>query len=139
MRINSSGYITMPSQPKFHAICNGANATSGTTLLFQTVITNISSSYNGSTSTFTAPVAGTYFIYGAVMANSGTGRLYWRFAKNGSAHLVAQAGGDSTNYGEWYGSMTVTLAAGDSIYMFLGTGTPYTSNQEQYFGGWLLG
>jgi hypothetical protein len=140
MRIDSSGRITTPYQPAFHANCNGTTQLSGTKLLFQTVATNISSSYNSSTSTFTAPVAGTYYIYGSVMANTGTGRLYWRFAKNGNFFAVSQAGGDSTNYGEWFGSMTVTLAANDSIIMYLGEGTPYSQNSnEQYFGGYLLG
>jgi hypothetical protein len=140
MRIDSSGRITTPYQPAFHANCNGTTQLSGATLLFQTVATNISNSYNSSTSTFTAPVAGTYYIYGSVMANTGTGRLYWRFAKNGNFFAVSQAGGDSTNYGEWFGSMTVTLAANDSIIMYLGEGTPYGANSnEQYFGGYLLG
>lgn len=140
MRIDTNGIITTPYQPAFHANCNGTTQLSGTKLLFQTVATNIGSSYNSSTSTFTAPVAGTYYIYGATMANTGTGRLYWRFAKNGSFFQVSQAGGDSTNYGEWFGSMTVTLAASDSIFMYLDSGTPYGGNSnEQYFGGYLLG
>ena len=136
--ITNSGYISTPNQPAFHANCNGTPL-SGSQLLFQTATTNISSSYNVANSTFTAPVAGTYFIYGSVMGNTGTGRIYWRFTKNGSQYLISQGGGDSSNYGEWYASMTLTLAAGDYITCVLGIGTPYTSTSEQYFGGYLLG
>lgn len=139
VRIDTSGRVTMPYQPVFHAVSNGSTPTSGSTLLFQVERTNIGNCYNASTSTFTAPIAGTYYIYGAVMANTGTGRLYWRMNKNGSFVQYMQGGGDSTNYGEWFGCMTITLAAGDYINCILTSGTPYPSNQEQYFGGYLIG
>jgi hypothetical protein len=74
------------------------------------------------------------------MANSGTGRLFWRFYKNGSNTQYAQAGGASTDYGSWYGAITITLAANDYITCDLSGGTPYGGNgQEQYFGGYLIG
>jgi hypothetical protein len=140
MRINSAGHITTPYQPAFHATCNGGGVLSGSTLLFQTAKINIGSCYNTSNSRFTAPIAGTYFIYGSVMANTGTGRLYWRFYKNGSNTEFMQGGGSSTDYGTWYGSMTITLAANDYITCDLNGGTPYNTNQfEQYFGGYLIG
>jgi len=134
-----SGYWYMPKQPKFHATGNGTGSTTGGYFNFPSVYTNISSSYNSSTGKFTAPVAGTYYIYASVMASSGTGRFIWQFYKNGSSLNMNQGGGDSTNYDSWFGGITVTLAAGDYIQVYNTTGTPYNNNQEQSFGGWLIG
>ncbi len=139
MRINSVGYVTKPYQPAFHALANGTGALSGTIARFPNTLLNTSNSYNNSTMRFTAPIAGTYYFYAAVMADSGTGRMTWQFYKNGSSMSYNQAGGDSNNYGTWPGSIIIALAAGDYIQVNVGTGTPYNSNQEQSFGGYLLG
>ena len=139
MRISSLGYVTTPSQPAFHAVANGTGALTGTIANFPSALVNISNSYSTSTMRFTAPIAGTYYFYGAIMANSGTGRLTWQFYKNGAGISYNQGGGDSTNYGTWTGAMTITLAANDYIQINVGTGTPYNSSQEQSFGGYLLG
>jgi len=139
MRIDSSGRITTPNQPTFHAIANGTGALTGRTARFPNALVNISSSYNTSTMSFTAPIAGTYYFYAAIMADTGTGRMTWQFYRNDSVINYNQGGGDSTNYGNWPGAMIITLSAGDYIKVNVGTGTPYNNTQEQYFGGYLLG
>jgi hypothetical protein len=139
LTVQNAGYISMPYQPKFHATGNGTGSTTGGYFNFPSVYTNISSSYNSSTGKFTAPVAGTYYIYASVMASSGTGRFIWQFYKNGSSLNMNQGGGDSTNYDTWFGAITVTLASGDYVQVYNTSGSPYNNSQEQNFGGWLLG
>lgn len=140
LKVNTAGFVTMPYQPRFHATGNGGSSTSGGLAQFPTVKENIGSYYSNSTMRFTAPIAGTYFFYGAMMASTGTGRMIWKFYKNGSSsNGYMQAGGDSTNYGNWPAAMIMTLAVNDYITMVVEAGTTYNSNQEQYFGGYLLG
>jgi len=138
MRIDSSGRVTLPYQTRFHATGDGQTPVVSSIVQFPVIKENVGSCYNNSTMRFTAPIAGTYYFYGAVMANAGTGRLTWQFWKNGNSISYMQGGGDSTNYGTWPGSMIVTLAANDYIVMVCGQ-TPYPSTQEQYFGGYLIG
>jgi len=64
LTINSSGYVTLPSQPSFLAagISGQQDYTSGQVLVFGTTRHNVSSGYNTSTGRFTAPVAGRYLF-----------------------------------------------------------------------------
>jgi len=64
LTINSSGYVTLPSQPSFLAagISGQQDYTSGQVLVFGTTKHNVSSGYNTSTGRFTAPVAGRYLF-----------------------------------------------------------------------------
>jgi len=74
---NSSGYFTNPNQPAFAASLNGSNQTitsgSNVVLTYGNAITNQSNSYNASTYTFTAPVAGFYFLSARVRLDGITG------------------------------------------------------------------
>jgi hypothetical protein len=64
LTINSSGYITLPSQPSFLAVSNASQQdyTSGQVIVFNLTRHNTSSGYNTSTGKFTAPVAGRYLF-----------------------------------------------------------------------------
>jgi len=64
LTINSSGYVTLPSQPSFLAagISGQQDYTSSQVLVFGTTKHNVSSGYNTSTGRFTAPVAGRYLF-----------------------------------------------------------------------------
>lgn len=73
LRVDGSGYVTMPYQPAFFAIRPGAHAvdTGGQLLAFDTAITNVGGHFNTSTSRFTAPVSGIYqFDFFALFRNS---------------------------------------------------------------------
>lgn len=76
--IDSSNRMTNTSQPVVFAYkqTDSTNATGdGTlvTIVFDTEITDQNNNYNNSTGTFTAPVAGTYFVHANVgIGNKGT-------------------------------------------------------------------
>lgn len=71
MRIDSSGYVTMPYQPAFHAVRNAGNVSSTGIFICNAVTYNDGSHYNSSTGRFTAPVAGRYQMNFFVLAQSG--------------------------------------------------------------------
>jgi hypothetical protein len=144
MRINSAGYVTTPYQPAFRAYTTSGTypTTGGNTVNFNNVQTNISSSFATSGGNaykrFTAPVAGVYLFAAALMAQDGTGRLYWGIYKNGGN--IAQTGGTSTNYGNFTTSIVVDMAANDYVEVVIQSGTLYgASTVENYFSGYLLG
>tara|TARA_R110002020_G_scaffold241172_1_gene454308 strand:- start:9 stop:1112 length:1104 start_codon:yes stop_codon:yes gene_type:complete len=61
--IDSTGCVTMPSQPAFLAVSRSmSNIGSGSTLDFGTEVFDQNSDYNASSFTFTAPVTGRYFM-----------------------------------------------------------------------------
>lgn len=73
----TSGVMTNTAQPSFSAYKSSStnNVTGdGTayTILFDTVITNVGSSYVSGTGTFTAPVTGKYLLTFGVYVNGGT-------------------------------------------------------------------
>jgi hypothetical protein len=73
------------------------------------------------------------------MSATGTGRYYFVLRKNGST-LMAQAGGDSTNYLNTSISYICSLAVGDYVEVYLIGGTLYNQSvAENYFTGHLLG
>jgi len=63
MRISKEGYITTPNQPAFNATRTSSQGISGaTTLVFNSVRSNIYNLYNSSNGIVTAPVAGQYLF-----------------------------------------------------------------------------
>ena len=77
MRINSSGYITTPYQPRFTGFVSDGGSwrtlSSATLIKMNTINVNQGSCYNSSTGLFTCPVAGTYKI--TVWALMGQGEI----------------------------------------------------------------
>jgi hypothetical protein len=145
MRIDSSGRVTMPSQPAFQVIASGSiTSISGVTkITFPSVTTNIGSSFSTTTSRFTAPVAGTYFLTGIVTcATEGSANYVGViFYKNGSNFTQSYSGKASGQYSHIQNSIVVTLSANDYIEMYTDTnsGSIVIEGGRTYFMGYLLG
>ena len=156
--IDSSGRVTTPSQPAFHAYGTGgswvvfSNGSWTKLVLNATPPLNIGSHYDSTNSKFVAPVAGVYHfyykIYGRVQSGAAA-NTYWqsRFQKNNNAiagygslimaYLYNGSADETATY-----SMTISLAASDEITVHaISTGS---YNGEYYppaceFGGHLVG
>ncbi len=158
MTIDTSGRVTMPYQPAFHAYGTSGSWTtfsngSWTTLVLPATALNTGNHYNTSSSTFTAPVAGVYHfyykVYGRVQSGGGAS-TYWqsRFQKNnagisgyGALIMAYQYTVGGTDEIATY-SMTISLAANDQITLHAQSAGSY--NGEYYppaceFGGHLIG
>jgi hypothetical protein len=91
MRIDSSGRITMSSQPFSHAYGGSQTVNAGSVILqFNAALVNQGNHYNTSTYTFTAPIAGDYLVMIGIRRDSGQTSGYSRFTvfKNGTAQAV---------------------------------------------------
>ena len=160
MRISSSGYVTKPNNPAWHAW--GANSWtsysgSSNTMAFPYSDTNIGSHYKTSGSDankFVCPVAGTYFfyctIYSARSDNSQTDNsnyLSINFVTSSEslpnkgghhiAHYYNEADRDSTRTL----SYIKTCSVGEKLYVQLScNGASYqTYGGHSAFGGYLIG
>jgi len=168
---DTSGRVTIPNQPSFQARSNISNlALSGyanaTTHLnaFNVEYFDIGNNYDTSTSTFTAPVAGRYYVYTQLQltSNPATSDHSWgvnlHFQVNGSGNhangyvslSTGQGGGSTTLFGT-YGLLVkeniLNLSASDTVRVALsgnaninaGTIETATNDGRCRFGGHLLG
>ena len=158
MIIDSSGRVTTPAQPAFHAYGTGSswvifsNGSWTKLVLDATPPLNIGSHYDSTNSKFIAPVAGVYHfyykVYGRVQSVAAA-NTYWqsRFQKNNNAitgystmlmgYLYNGSADETATY-----SMTISLAATDEITVH--AQATATQNGEYYpaaceFGGYLVG
>jgi hypothetical protein len=115
-------------------------------LRFNAASLNVGSSFNTSTNTFTAPIAGTYLIASVVRYDQ-TGVLYAQtnliinglITYQGHYNNVTNA---NTTYNSVPATTLVVLAAGDTVYVrgdIAGGGTFSFSGSESCFYGYLLG
>lgn len=91
LNIDSSGRVTMPNQPSFHAYAN-FNLNHGgtlTTYVWNFTRHNIGNHYDTTTGRFTAPVAGRYLFNTSAVQNVGSTSYYTRMHlyKNGALLL----------------------------------------------------
>ena len=127
MRIDSSGYVTMPFQPAFYGFRNGGNVTGTNTVVHNAVITNIGSCYNASTGVFTCPVAGVYEVFAGGHAENSQPTVMQISQNNVTKSEEYQNGAA-------YGSMTLfailSCAANDQIRHVVATGTFWGGNDS---------
>ena len=144
MTIDTAGRVTMPYQPCFSAVANGGtNLGSNQTLPFPVVDVNTGGYYNTSTSTFTAPINGTYFFYFQALGDANTNdRVMAYIQKNGSN--VVEASATTKDYNSIQAQVIVSLSAGDNIRIQTDGGPAgarfyAASNNQNWFMGYLLG
>jgi hypothetical protein len=138
MRINSSGYVTMPYQPAFRATGNTGNQTNGADATYNQTSFNTGSCYNTSNYRFTAPVAGRY-AFQWTMRNQGAGQVYCLLYVNNSAaaapalELVTTGSSAHTS-----ASTVLNLSANDYVTVRIGSANCSIDGSDS-FSGWLIG
>lgn len=127
MRIDSSGRVTMPSQPVFNVYNNvdqtSAGAGTESKLSFPDVKVNIGSCYSTSTHRFTAPISGKYLLgFSGSTKSNGFGDNYMTvFPKvNGSTgyYRGRAAVGGANNYDSANFTEIFNLSAGDYVELY---------------------
>lgn len=147
MVIDSSGRVTMPSNPVFQAY-NLSSGSSNTNQVFPNTRINEGNHYSTSTGRFTAPVAGKYLFGFGSIANSANGTYRYYIRKNGSNigtghHLRV----DTNETGSAYGTnatytFPLALAASDYVNVFFiesNNGTATEGGDYAIFWGYLIG
>ena len=138
MRIDSSGRVTMPSQPSFDVFSDGTPGQIAAGVYTWTN-ENFDTGNNFSSNKFTAPVAGKYYftvtqqLYG--MTSAGVGIL---FRKNGSNYGPYTYNNNPTS--TYHNSVTVnriiSLAANDYVDVYR---AETTRGMQSTFSGFLIG
>lgn len=123
-KVSQDGQVTAPLQPSFFAYHNSGdiNYVPSQTLPYQSTRHNTGNHYNTSTSTFTAPIAGTYMFSATVNANADSAnttvpRAYWQVNGGNIGYNVHFRGSDSLTEGLDQLSATVVfqLSANDTV------------------------
>jgi len=142
MRIDSSGRVTMPFQPAFHAQRDTAYNANGTVVVFPDVSVNIGSGYNSSNGRFTAPVAGTYIILVSFFTNITNAPIDFRITVNGSAVGGNATTGTTSVARDCHAYIIRTVSANDYIEVIsqgFGMNIPGGLGIFQTFSGHLIG
>ena len=124
----NDGALTLPYQPAFYM----RNTNDSTRYKGGTVYVNRSNSWNNTTGTFTAPVAGAY-QFGA-FGQSNAGVFYILAYKNGSA---ISAWYDSGSGGYKHASLTIIMDMAVNDTMYIGNANINTGGQNGMFGHFL--
>lgn len=133
--VDSSGYVNMPYQPCFHATSGSGATSAGNVIVFNTIVTNVSSSYNSTTGRFTAPIAGNYMFIASYLKDGGNSDTYVALRRNGSQYANMDATG--AIYIPGIVHAVLTMAAGDYADVYVNGGTVYQSYRQ--FSGYLIG
>ena len=159
MTIDTSGYITMPNQPKFRVRRNSSSLTltgnnAKQDLIFNVKDFDVGSGYNTTTGKYTVPATGLYFFFlnprfdGISSSTYARGLIYkgasvpsspWSDYENVLSSI--EGNGHSTDYGTMNVSGIFNCTAGDTIH-FLGGGNvdaSITLQAESQAGGFMIG
>ena len=149
IRINASGYVTMPNKPVFsylgsksHVISTTGDQVMSSSNVWSASVNhglNRGSHFNASNGRFTAPVTGTYAFYFKCQASNLTsGYLWFYFKVNGSTKSYAQKSQEAAHTAMTH-HMIFELSASD--YVTSEWTNNYVSGQIHYpsFSGHLIG
>jgi hypothetical protein len=141
MKIDSSGNITKPLQPSFHAYpSSSTNYTSADdVIIFGSTYHNIGSDYNTSTGKFTAPIAGNYLFAWAVYRGDGDDSASIHLLHNTTKKYEGRI--DSSGAGGYAtiaGSLVIALSASDTVHLQVRYPTIHVNSPWSYFSGTLL-
>ena len=148
MFIDSTGKVTKPFQPFFKAQPSTAqNITSGSGVVnYQTEIHDVGGIYNASTSTFTAPIGGTYLItwnYFCIPTNNFARANLHKSTDGGSSFAMVHRGDRVGKSSDVYEATTnvamVPLNANDQLRIQYEEGILHVNTGYNYFQGYLLG
>ena len=142
-RIDSSGRMTIPNQPCFHASHSNNTLTTGE-IVWGNLIFNTGSNYNTSNGRFTAPVSGNYFFRAhTLISNASSGEARIAIYKNGAGYgglrfiTIKPANQWWTLICEGHVSMTANEYV--SVFMETNPGTLYSDSAYNSFTGHLIG
>ena len=143
--VDSSGRVTIPSQPSFFVQKNDGNHTTSANIVYNNVVHNVGSHYSTSNGRFTAPVAGKYLFSATGICGNSTSTLGngdVRITVNGSTYVRGHFNHDN----QWESvtsQAVISLNANDyvNIYFEVGSNSTYMYGAAQYavFSGHLLG
>ena len=148
---DSSRRMTLPAQPRFHAYISSDAATTGVTtqpILPESTSLNVGTCYSPITGRFTAPIAGTYYIYAQVMFQGtadGGDWVKWGVRKNDTTAILmsADAKAASSQYVSPSSGRLIQLAANDFLALTLDSATSGVAIQggegNTFFGAYLVG
>jgi hypothetical protein len=140
--ITGSGTVSVRKPIAFSATRTAGNITSGpTTIVWNSVKSNVGSAYNAGTGIFTAPINGVYFFsfYGMNNTNS---VFHIQLQKNNIDLGINPYGNSGAgNYTGNHGSVILELVASDQIKIVVVAGTTFyaTGNAHNGFSGFLIG
>lgn len=150
IKTDSSGRVTMPSQPVFYAsgLTTGAFS-DGALLNFSGASLNRGNCFNGSNSRFTAPVGGVYVICVGIYVYNESGKSLQSYALRVNGSQVALSG-DNTIFYSTAGvsgdnmvmaTLPISLNAGDYLTINMRSGAPAVNvySGHSWFAGYLLG
>jgi len=145
MTIDNAGIVTKPLQPAFRAYHNiGSQSVAGgnTKIPITTVTLNAGNHYNASTSTFTAPVTGNYYLNWYSIYNGAVSNEWAKFVFSAGSNQGTQVH-FSKNNANWDNvrlSGVYPMTAGSTVYVANGGNTVvYHGGVWSGFSGHLIG
>jgi len=147
LSVSPNGYVNLPYQPAFSASRQAGDVDNGTTVIWDSVALNRTSSYNASNGRFTAPIAGVYAFWwrgdnSAVNGStSSTSGLQMSIRINGTDNSNSWGWTGNNTGGHASGFLIIQLSVSDYVEVRNQNygkmqGTPGYNNG---FGGYLIG
>ncbi|PVD34527.1 hypothetical protein C0Q70_05802 [Pomacea canaliculata] len=116
----------------------GIPITSGQTLKFDNIITNLGNAYDARTGVFTAPIPGLYSFFLVVMSPDETSYLVLAIVKNGVQLDLVYGNGRSDPDDQGSTQVTMHLAAGEMVWVQQASGEGVRGSNWTVFTGYLL-